>query len=70
MKKFQVEEDFFLFDHRLSETNSSKLKYSIIYFNRIISINDYTFSGTQYSSFTEVKFACNLKKALRNNTMH
>ena len=70
MKKFSSEEDFFLFDRRLSKTNSFKLKNSIIYFNRIISINDYTFGGTQYSSFTEVKFACNLKKALRNNTMH
>ena len=52
----------FTFDHRLSETNSFKLKNSVSYFNRIISSSGYTFSGTQYSSFTEVTFADNFKK--------
>ena len=51
------------FDHRLNEKSSFKFKNSVGYFNRIIRSKDYTFNGTQHSTFSEATYITNLKKA-------
>jgi outer membrane receptor for ferrienterochelin and colicins len=44
------------FDHELKEGSNIKIKNSVSYFNRAISSNNYRFSGTQYSTFTEATY--------------
>ena len=44
------------FERKLNTAAIFNLKNSVGYFNRIISSNGYTFSGTQYSSFTEATY--------------
>ncbi|WP_301930758.1 TonB-dependent receptor plug domain-containing protein [Ferruginibacter sp.] len=52
----------FTLDHQFNDKSSFKLKNSAGYFNRIINSRDYSFNGTQYSSFTEATFV-NKRKA-------
>lgn len=44
------------FDHRFNEKQSVTIKNSLSYFNREISIPDYTFDGIQAASFTEISY--------------
>jgi outer membrane receptor for ferrienterochelin and colicins len=44
------------FNHQLNEESSLQIKNSISYFNRAINSNNYTFSGTQYNTFTEATY--------------
>ena len=52
----------FTLDHQLNTASSLKVKNSVGYFNRVINSKDYTFSGTQYSTFSEVTFVHNKDK--------
>lgn len=44
------------FHHRLNEESSIQLKNSVSYFNRGINSNEYSFNGSQYSSFSEISY--------------
>ena len=52
-KRFSTQ---FTLDHQIKETGNLKLKNSFSYFNRIINGKNYSFNGTQYSSFTEATY--------------
>lgn len=45
------------FDHRFDESGSLTIKNSVGYFNRKITLPDYSFSGKQISSFTECAYS-------------
>jgi outer membrane receptor for ferrienterochelin and colicins len=47
----------FFFDHRFDESRSLTIKNSIGYFDREIILPDYSFSGKQVSSFTEMSYS-------------
>lgn len=49
----------FTFDHQVNTQSSFTFKNSIGYFNRVINSNNYTFNGTQYSTFSEVTYMHN-----------
>ncbi len=44
------------FDHEINDESSLKIKNCVSYYNRIINSKDYTFNGTQYSTFTEATY--------------
>lgn len=53
----------FTLDHQLNDKSSFKLKNSVNYFNRIIKSKDYSFNGTQYSTFTEATYVNKRKES-------
>jgi len=50
----------FLLEHKINDNSTLNLKNSISYYNRSIQIPDYTFSGVQLSSYSEINY--NYKK--------
>ncbi len=50
------------FDHSINENSSFHLKNSLSYYDRIIEIPDFLFSGIQFSSFTEANYSIKMSK--------
>lgn len=51
------------FNHQLNEESSIQIKNSISYFNRSINSNNYAFTGTQYSTFTEATYVDKMEES-------
>ena len=51
------------FNHQLSDESNIQIKNSISYFNRNITSNNYAFTGTQYSTFTEATYLNKMKES-------